>query len=55
MIFFNRIINDYYIIIHRYNEMKIWNNKGENINTYAIGGATIYLNKYYYNFKNYLL
>ena len=57
MTFFNRIINDYYIITRRCNEneIKIWNNKGENINTYAIGGGTIYLNKYYYNNKSYLL
>lgn len=54
MVFFNRIINDYYIATRRLNEIKIWNNKGENITTYAAGG-TIYLNKYYYNFKNYLL
>ena len=57
MTFFNRIINDYYIITRRCNEneIKIWNNKGENINTYAIGGGTIYLNKYYYNNKSYFL
>ena len=55
MLFFNRTINDYYIITKIYNEIKIWNNKGENINTYAFGGGTIYLNKYYYNCKNYLL
>ena len=55
MTFYNRIINDYYIITKIYNEIKIWNNKGENINTYKLGGGTIYLNKYYYNFKNYLL
>ena len=55
MTFFNRIINDFYIITRRYNEIKIWNNKGENINTYKGCSGTIYLNKYYYNFKNYLL
>ena len=54
MIFFNRTKNDYYIITARCQEIKIWNNKGENINTYAIGG-TIFLTKYYYNFKYYLL
>ena len=54
MIFIDRTKNDYYIITGRSHEIKIWNNKGENINTYAIEG-TIFLTKYYYNFKYYLL
>ena len=52
MIFFNRIKNDYYIINSKKKDIKIWNNKGVNIN--SIDG-TIFLNKYYYNFKYYLL
>ena len=54
MIFIDRSKNDYYIITGRNQEIKIWNNKGENINTYAIEG-TNFLTKYYYNFKYYLL
>ena len=52
MIFFNRSKNDYYIINSKKKDIKIWNNKGVNIN--SIDG-TIFLNKYYYNFKYYLL
>ena len=54
MIFFNdRIQNDYYIITSADQELKIWNKQGENIKTFT--DENNYLNKYYENFKYYII
>ena len=54
MIFFNdRIQNDYYIITSADQELKIWNKQGENIKTFTHENS--YLNKYYENFKYYII
>ena len=53
-IFFNdRIQNDYYIITSADQELKIWNKQGENIKTFTHENS--YLNKYYENFKYYII
>ena len=56
MIFFNRIKNDYYIITGTKQEIKVWNKKGENINTYNYGSEEHenFLNKFYNKYRCFL-
>ena len=57
MIFFNRIKNDYYIITGTTQEIKVWNKKGENINTYNYESEEPgnFLNKFYNKYRCYLI